>query len=566
MRLKNPWKAALSLVTPPRGRSERKQFSLGDRPIHGQMPKEQDPGNRTPIPKKLSEASSLLEDIFHVPGNSDVVFRQITCAKPHLKLVVAYIEGMSDTDTVRACVLNPLMLLSNIRKIDTRDPVEYLQEALLLSGQVQVREHVEEIVESMVQGNSVILVDGHDKVLVVETKGWKHRSVDAAQSERVVQGPQQGFIEVLRVNTGLIRSVVRSSDLVVEDLDLGVTVPNKGALLYMASIANDKMVAEARRRLGSLEVAAIHSSGVLEELVENSRSIIPTTYLTERPDRVARFLLEGSCAVIVDGDPFVMIWPINFFAFLQSPEDQTIGWPHGNILRLIRYISFLIVVLLPGLYVAILNYHSEMLPTQLLMAIAASREPIPVPLWLEVFIMYAGFELIREAGVRVPSLIGPTIGIVGALLIGDAAVKANLTSPTVVILIAITAVASFTIPNQQTVMLIRGMTFVFIVAGSLAGLYGIVACTYLYVSHASSLTSLGVPLLAPLAPEGPKSVSSPFAPRSPIHRRAPFLRPKDRFRASPHPKGWDYGKTVEGGADDGADSEQASGSKERSGE
>ncbi len=546
MNAKNPWKRLISLISPPRGRSERLSFSLGKRPIHGEDPPsgEQHPREGTKIPRKLKDSTTLLKAVFHVPNASDVVFREITCAKPPMKVTIAYIEGLAASAKVESSVLQPLMLLSSVRSYKAKDHVLYLKDALLANGQVEEKQSVEELVEVMVGGDTIILFEGRDTALAVETKGWEHRTVDTAFSERIVKGPQQGFVEVLRTNTAMIRSMLQSPDLVIESFDLGVTSSNKCALMYMESIANDKLVEELRRRLKSIYVSDVLTSGELEQLIETRKTLIPTILSTERPDRVVRFLLQGSCAVLVGGDPFALMLPVNVLSFVHSPEDEYVRWPYGSVLRLLRYISLFLVLFLPGVYVAIVDYHAEMIPTQLLMAIAASREPIPFPINIEVMAMYFGFELIREAGIRIPSPIGPTIGIVGALLIGDAAVTANLVSPVMVIVIAITAVASFALPNQELAMFTRVGTLILIVAGSAAGLLGVVSVTYCLVCHLSSLTSLGVPFLVPMSPFWKVSFSGLTQPAAQDKRwRQLFVRPKDKIRAPENPRLWDIGKT-----------------------
>lgn len=542
-------KAAFS---PPRGRSERTSFSLGERPIHGKEPLPPSAkkaavgdgaGHR--LSTDLDKNTTALKSLFHVPASSDVVFRDLVCGEPRVRVTVAYVEGISAYEKVFNSVLQPLMLLSPVRKPGDRSPVEQLKNALLANGQVEEKTSLEELVETMVAGDTVVLIHGQDRALAVETKGWEHRTVGDAVSERIVRGPQQGFVEVLRVNTGLIRSIVQTPDLVVENVDLGLRSKNRCALLYVESLANKKAVAELRRRLHGIDTAEVLTSGILEQYIEESHSLLPTIMSTERPDRVAHFLLVGSCAVIVAGDPFALILPVTFFTFIHSPEDNYIRWPYGNMLRAIRYIGFLLVVYLPGLYVAVVNYHPEMIPTSLLMAIAASREPIPLPLSAEVILMYIGFELIREAGIRIPSPIGPTIGIVGALLIGEAAVAASIVSPIMVIVIAVTAVASFTQPNQELAMFIRLTAFIFIVVGATLGLFGIVSLSYMLLCHGFSLKSLGMSFFSPVAPARAGYAYS-IPALSPVQAglRPSELRPRDMVRQPRVARLWDKGQVL----------------------
>ncbi|NLC16225.1 MAG: spore germination protein [Firmicutes bacterium] len=539
MRFPRPWTKLASLLSPERGRSERDTFSLGERPAkRARQPHRQSRG--TPWSKELDLNVKRLKDIFHLPDSSDVVVREVCCANPNLRVVIAFIEGLASSDKVTTSVLQPLMLLSPIRKDTEDDPVAQIKDALLASTQVEVKGIVDDCVEAMVSGDTVVLIQGQDRALVVETKGWEHRTVQEAVTERIVRGPQQGFIEVLRANTGLLRSMIRSPDLVVENIEIGRRTRTQCALVYMAGIVNDKLVAEVRRRITSIDMDAVLTSGSLEQLIETSHSLLPTIISTERPDKAAHFVLEGAIAILVAGDPFALVAPVTFSAFLHSPEDYYVRWPYGSVLRLIRVIALLIAVLLPGTYIAVTNYHQEMIPTVLLFSIAASRELVPIPLPLEVMLMYFGFELIREAGIRIPSPFGPTIGIVGALLIGEAAVSASLVSPIMVIIIAITGVASFTIPNPEVGMLIRVATALFIVVGSLLGLFGIVATIYVAFCRMASLTSLGVPFLAPTAPKQRADADVlALGPTWTIETRPRFLRPKDVRRQPDIARKWD---------------------------
>lgn len=576
MKVPNPFTIVKKIFTPPKGKSERTTFSLGNRPIYGEEPphpSEQSSSKKrkdaVPLSKYTKENVKMLKDAFHVPGSSDVVFRDVTCSVPRVKVTIAYIEGLASSDKILTSILQPIMLLSAVRRGVERNPVDQLRNALLANGQVQVKETLEELVLSMIAGDTVVFIDGHRRALVVETKGWEHRGVSLAVSERIVRGPQQGFVEVMRTNTALVRSILATPDLVVENVDLGVRARNKCALLYVEGIVNPKIVREVRRRLHGIETAEILTSGTLEQYLEVSHNLLPTALSTERPDRVAHFLMMGACAIIVNGDPFALVVPVTFWTFLHSPEDNYVRWPYGNLLRLIRVIALFIVLYMPGIYVSVLSYHPELIPTVLIRSIAASREPIPFPLWVEVVIIFLGFELIREAGIRIPSPIGPTIGIVGALLIGEAAVAASVVSPILVIVVAITAVASFTIPSQELAMFTRLATLVFIFVGSTMGLLGIVALTYMMLVQAFSMSSLGVPYFSPFTPHRPGyAFGVPVIPPLQSGVRPAEARPMDIIRQPKESRLWDKGQVLpeskrftwssKGGTDDeNSDSESA---------
>lgn len=548
MRVPNPWKTALGFLLPNRGRPERTKFSLGERPIHGQMPPDESeaPPRRSQLSKELDRNIRELKSIFHVPESSDVVFRELVCDKPRVRIAIGYIEGLASFDKVLKSVLQPLMLFSAVREHQEKDPLRQLADALLPNGQVEEKNTLDQAVLSMISGDTVVFVDGQDRCLAVETKGWEHRTVEQALTERIVRGPQLGFTEVLRVNTALLRAMVRSPDLVIENVDVGLLAKTQCALVYMCNIASPKIVAEMRRRLSSIATDSILTSGQLEQYIEDHHALIPTLTSTERPDRVAAYVLEGAVAVLVSGDPFAIIAPTTIFSLIHSPEDYYVRWPYGTWLRYIRTSALLLAILLPGFYVAIVNYNPELIPTVLMIAIAASREAVPVPLAAETLLMYFGFELIREAGIRIPSPIGPTIGIVGALLIGEAAVSASLVSPIMVMIIAVTAVAAFTISNQEATMFIRVATLLFIIAGTVLGLLGIVSLLYILLSHAFALTSLGVPFFSPVSPRREGSGDTVYlAPPWRKQERPQFLRPKKLERQQEEPRLWDQGLTVQ---------------------
>lgn len=547
MRLPNPWKKVLSILFPARGRSERLQFSLGSRPLKGETPPQPpvDKRPKRPLSKKLDDNLNTLKEIFHVPDSCDIVVREMTMAEPHQRVALMYVEGLASFDKLYHSVLQPILIFSELRKDREKNLLARLKESLLTSGQVSESKDIDDLVKHITMGDAAVLVDGENVALAVETKGWEHRQVEQTLTERIVRGPQTGFTEVIRSNTALIRTMIHNPDLVMENITVGERSPTQVVLAYIRGLANDKIVQELKRRLGSVSVDTVLTSGDLEKLIEDAPSLIPTILSTERPDRVASFLLEGACAILVAGDPFALVCPVTFFAFLHSPEDAYLRWPYGSILRLIRAFSFFVALYFLGVYVAIVLYHPEMIPTVLTMALASAREFIPLPMVVEVFIMYVGFELIREAGIRIPSPIGTTIGIVGALLIGEAAVRASVVSPIMVILIAVTALASLTIPSQELQMSLRLGTPTFILVGAAFGLYGIVALTFMLLCYFMSLRSIGVPFFSPVSPTRPSAPD--IVLRGPMWKmslRPPFFRPKDSRRQPRVSRLWDRGQTL----------------------
>lgn len=252
----------------------------------------------------------------------------------------------------------------------------------------------------------------------LDIKGFKQRSISEPKNEIVIRGSQEAFTEVIRTNTSLLRRMINNENLIIESISVGKLSKTKCAVCYMKDIANNELVSEVKYRLNNLSIDYLLSSGQLEQLIEdNGKCSLPQMMATERPDKASIHLLECRVVVLVNGSPYALIMPGVFFDFLSSPEDVNLKYQYGNLLKFVRTLAFFIALLLPGLYLAITSFHQELIPTELLFAIVASREAVPFPILFEILVMEVSFELIREAGLRVPSPIGPTIGIIGALIL-----------------------------------------------------------------------------------------------------------------------------------------------------
>ncbi len=375
--------------------------------------------------------------------------------------------------------------------------------------------------QELILGNCALFVDTLSVAFDIEVKGFKQRSVNSPNNEIVIKGPHEAFVENIRTNTSLIRRIVNNENLVIENIEIGKVTKTKCAVCYMQNITNADLVNEVKYRLNNLEIDSLLSSGELEQFIADSNYLgIPETISTERPDKATKFLLKGRVIVIVNGNPHAIIMPAILIDFLTSSEDSNLRVNFANFLRGLRFLAAIITLLLPGLYVAITSFHQEILPTSLLHSILASRENVPFPVIVEILLMEISFELIREAGLRVPSPIGPTIGIVGALVLGQAAVSAGIVSPILIILVAITGISSFAIPDFSFGFHLRYFRFLFILLGFMAGFLGISLGVFVYISILCSLTSFGV------------SFTTPYAPSSDSKGNAYLLQPiwKREFR------------------------------------
>ena len=455
--------------------------------------------------------------------NSDIKIREfdLTARNKVYKAFIVYIDGMSDSKSINRFILHPLMLKSRantfdssqevvstavannitIKRVKKFNLVDYIYSCLIPLNDTKKTTSFEDIINAINFGECALFVDTIDTCFISDVKGFEKRSIDTPSNEVVIRGSQEAFIESIRTNTSMIRRMVNNENLVIENSTVGTVSKTKCAICYIKDIANNNLVSEVKYRINNLDIDYIISSGQLEELIkENSKSSIPETLSTERPDTASTALLEGKVVAIVNGSPTAIIMPCTFFDFLTSPEDKNLNSNLANFLKFLRLLASLISILLPGLYIAITNFHEELIPTELLFSIISSRQSVPISIELEIILMVIIFELIHEAGIRVPSPIGPTMSIVGALVLGEAAVSANIVSPISIIIVAITGLASFSTPNFLLEFHFRLLRFAFIFLGALLGFLGISIGLFIYFSVLSSLHSFGVPYLSPYIP------------------------------------------------------------------
>lgn len=459
-----------------------------------------------PSSEEMRPISGDLEQNLQMVANElgtepDIVIRHLHVFAGS-KAALLYISGITDSNAVNLLVMSMLSeqpLGSSGEKEDT--PFQTLMFRTLAVGGIRKLERIEEVMHAMLEGSSVVLLDGFNSAIAAYTSGGDKRSVEEPSTQTVVRGPKEGFTESLSTNTGLIRNKIKSTNLRMEYKIIGHQTRTKVAVVYMRNIAESKVVEEVRRRLDLIDTDSILESGYIEEFIQDKTfTPFPLLQNSERPDAVAAGLLEGQIAIIVDGTPFVLLAPVTFVNFFQSSEDYYQRYDIATFLRLIRFGSFFASMLLPSLYIAITTFHQEMLPTQLLISIAAQREGVPFPALIEALIMEITFEILREAGVRMPRIIGPAISIVGALVLGQSAVQAGLVSAAMVIVVSFTAIASFVIPSVNMGTAARLIRFAMMILGGTFGVFGIMAGLMLLLIHLSALRSFGVPYLTPISP------------------------------------------------------------------
>lgn len=499
------------------------------------------------ISTDLNANKEYIRQSFSMPKNQDIVIREFRIARK-LKAFIVFIDGMVDKTSINQFVLPQLMNPECLADFSGDCPLDYIMADVLSITQLTKTADFNIIKTQALNGVSILFVDGCPEALMIETRGFEKRGIDRPITEQVVRGSQEGFTENLRTNLTLLRRIIKNEKLITEVVPVGKLNKINCAILYIEGVSNPKIVSEVRRRIKGINIDFVEGNGMLEQLIEdNPFMLFPQVVTTERPDRASSFLAEGQVVIITEGDPFAIAVPMSFFRLFHSSEDSMLRWEYGTFLRMIRLVGVLSALMIPGMYVALALYHHEMIPTPLLESIARMRENVPFPTIIELILMELSFELIREGGVRIPGVIGQTLGILGALILGQVAVTAGLASPILIVMVALTGLGSFTMPNFSMAISIRILRFFFIFAGGIAGFYGISLAFVLIAAIACHMKSFGVPFLTPVAPR--VKINPDVIIRHPIFRqkmRSDGFNTPNRKRAGNKVMEW----TKEKGGDD----------------
>ena len=387
---------------------------------------------------------------------------------------------------------------------------------------------------ALLAGNAVFFMDGCDQAMKISSKGYPNMGVSGAETEKVLRGSREGFSDAVKVNSALVRKRIRDTRLKVEERTVGVRSQTMIQILYIEDLVRDDLLEEIKNRLEEYEIDGILDSGMLEQLTEETwYSPFPQYQTTERPDRAAQELLNGKIVVICDNSPYALILPSSFNGFMESSEDWYHHFEMASFLRILRYLALMTATLLHGLYLAVIRFHTQILPANLILSFAEAREGVPFSSVAELIFLELAFELIREAGVRIPGSLGSTIGIVGGLIVGQAAVTANLVSPIVVMIVALTALGGMALPNEEFASAFRLLKYVFLLLGGYLGIFGIVLGIYMTVAHLAGLLSFGMPYLMPFVKKeeaggtGEGILRLPFRKRK---KRPVYARQEEKLR------------------------------------
>ncbi|SFJ81090.1 spore germination protein KA [Halobacillus dabanensis] len=460
--------------------------------------------NENSIDKNLSvNINKLKQDL---GDSSDLVIRHFEMGgEPLVEIAAVYMSGLVDEKNVNEFVSGALNVEASIEKRAQEyrgvNSFDFIKAHAHSVEKVTVVSEWDKLLLAVLSGYTVILVDGYEEAISGDTQGGETRGVTEPSTQLVIRGPKVAFTESLGTNISLVRRYLKSPDLRFETMQVGSISKTDVAVMYMKGIASEKVLREIKKRLTKIEVEDIIDSGYIEQYIQDaSFTLFPTIYNSERPDAIVGNLMEGRIAIIVDGTPFVLVAPALFIQFFHTPSDYYQNFVISSFLRLLRVISFTISLLTPSLYIALTTFHPQMIPTPLLISFAAQQEGVPFPLFMEVLIMEFTFEIIREAGLRMPRAVGQAVSIVGGLVLGQAAVQAGIVSATTIIVVALTGIASFAFPSYNMGVAPRILRFsLMIIAGSF-GLYGVLMALFILIAHMSSLRSFGTPYLSPFAP------------------------------------------------------------------
>ncbi|MDF2036368.1 spore germination protein [Cytobacillus oceanisediminis] len=441
-----------------------------------------------------SELMANIAEIQSIFGDTpDLIVRNFVLKQTQRQAALIYLSGITDSQTIFNHVLKPLLFENGKDNSETDLKVSL--------GHIKETNTWQQIESAILNGECVLFVDKRTEALIYDTALFPKRSIEESPIESSLYGAHVGFTETVGDNVALIRNQIHNRELKIKEITVGERGKSKLSIMYLADVANQEVLKELEERIQRIDVDSVINAGALAEFIEdNPYSPFPQLLLTERPDFAASEILQGRIVTVVDRSPSVIISPATFDSFFKTIDDYSTRWMVATFLRLLRYFGFFIAIFLPAIYIAVISFHVDIIPLKLLLSLGESRERIPFPPYIEAFIMEITLEMLREAGIRLPAKIGQTVGIVGGIVIGQAAVEAGIVSNIMVIVVALTAIASFIIPNYEMGSAIRIVRFPMMIIASFFGFVGITVGLMILLAHFITLESLGTPYGSPIAP------------------------------------------------------------------
>lgn len=454
--------------------------------------------NKVKISDVLIENLKIIDEKFN--DCPDLVKKQIFL-KDNTEGYFIYIEGLTDINVIQRDFMKPVVNM-NYEAMSDKKKIN----SLPVNG-VEYYEDIDLLISDILTGCTILLVDGIDFGISVDVKKFEKRSITEPEVEKDVRGAHEGFIELMNVNMEMLRRRIKNNNLKFKSANVGDVTKQIVNIAYLEDIADPSMVKKLYDKVSNIKIDGLLAAGYVEQMiVDFPNSIFPQCQVTERADRAVAALLEGRILILTEGTPGVLILPVNFFAFFKAPDDYNTHWIFGSLIGILRVMSSIIAIYLPSIYIALTSYHYYMVPLNLLIPLAESRARVPFPPVVEAFIMEIVIEMLREASIRLPTYIGSSIGVVGGIIIGQAAVQAGIVSELLIIVVAVTAIASFMTPVYDMGLTLRTIRFLIMLATSIFGVIGITTITILLFANLVVLESLDQPYFQPVIPFRPKDL------------------------------------------------------------
>jgi len=438
-----------------------------------------------------------------------------------------YMIGMTNLEILNRDLVEPIM------GIDVSKAIKNKSIFNVSSAEIKLQYEFEEIIKLILAGNVALLIDGVDCAVLGKFRRTESRGIEEPDTEKNVKGPREGFTELITTNIAILRRHISNTTLKFKSFKVGETTNQTLAVAYIQGIVNEDILDRLIKKIEKINYDGLIAIGYVEQMIMDfPNSPLPQYLATERPDKAVAALLEGRFVILLDGTPITLIAPVSFFSFFQALDDYSTNWMYGSFIRVVRYISALVAVFLPALYISVISFHYYMVPLNLLIPLAESRSKVPFPPIIEALIMEITIEMIREASIRLPSYISTSIGVVGGIIIGQAAVDAGIVSNMLIIVVAATAVASFVVPSYDFGLSLRFLRFALMIISSIFGIVGIVSVTALILSELVTIESLGQPYFQPLIPfkKGDLKDTILRFPIGFLRKRSVMTHPKDEFR------------------------------------
>jgi len=411
-----------------------------------------------------------------------------------LDAAIIYVNGITNKDIVDRDILNPLMLHTRENLNGKENIGEYLCKRYISMSNTLVESDLNAVVNYLKRGKTAVLINGATEVIIVDTTGGVQRAIMEPMNETAAKGPRDGFVENLEVNLSLIRRKVKDNHLSIEMFNIGSRLQSDVALVYINNIVDKQVLEELKNRIKAIDLDSVLSAGKLEQYIEDyAYTVFPQAYSTERPDRAIGNMLEGRIVVLIEGTPMVLTYPAIFMQFFQAVEDYTERTVISSFVRLLRIFAAVLVITLPSFYLTLIKFNVELIPAKFVTPIVQSRVGIALTPFLEILAMEIIVEFLREGGLRLPTKIAQTLSLVGGIIIGDTAIQSKMVSPTTLLVVGVTVISTFLIPNYDMSLAIRILRFPMLVLTNIMGIFGIAIGWFLILVHLSSLDSLGVP-------------------------------------------------------------------------